>query len=1251
MTLYTIEWDVKESFENAEVATPLCYDHIFGRCNIASKDMSPPFKFEWCGLDVGTQYFSRVVGRNEVEIQQIYPSGYPKDNSNWSEIMSAVTKDQLPSSPTSIFVHNLGRNSIRVIFKAPLRNGGQSILSYKVEWDISDAFETASSVTITENNLNKLDQETYVLDLIDDENHLQSGTYYYFQVSAINSVGRGETLRSEPIAPTSHPSRPLYGTLTSPVSSHLSHSMATISWEEPIHSGGSNITNYLVEWWSGKMSPEVQIVKLNFAYTPTDTTFSLEFSTSPVVKKETSMLPWNASADLVRRELINLGWNELNDQVLIDDINVERSALSNGFAWSITFGPTKTNSINKGDQATLMATVSPNGDACDPVMSVVTLKEGQRALGQNEVQFLQIIGTGELSGYFRLKFEGSAYSNYISAHATPSEIKTALELLENIGEVEVTQNDATNTSIINENPKLIQHYFITFLSNIGNVGSLITDLGTMKSTTNDVLIRVVDGNNNIGVSGMMENSATPGEKPVDYSNSGLLSSLIRSYTITGLEPGTEYFVSVSAKNSLHGFGERLIPIPQSIVPSKQVPSKPTKVQLSVNNGQNDRLHISYDTPLSDGGDDIRKFRVELDTSLSFNNPIVEYIRCPTDNRNTIWEVKTEINGNDHISGGSFRLKLKYNGVSQLTPEISYDSVALRSQEVGIEEEIIGPYEAVNGSEIIISSSGLSVHGVIFKGDRLKFSGQVTEGTVYEVIEVSEFNFRLSKTFNGVTGIQTSTRRIYGGRGDPLSSRIYCQYHEILCPHSAVTKSGSLQSKIEGLSNIVSDGVTVDRYGPDSQNRFIWRVTFLDKSPLLQVNDFTITPASSSLTTWNGSGSTSIITTLISSGATYGSCIGKRTVPSHGGLVRGLQYYGRVSAANSIGYSLPQSADKPCSPMIPPGPPTGVALTVISASELEVVFGSPSDNGGDGITEYLIEWDTSSTFSNSKSDFINYLAGGSPFTKVISHLSKGVSYFVRVRAKNSQGYGAAQVSTPPFLSPHQKPSSPTGVKLGVTTDTMITVGWEPPLDNGGSEVITYRIEWDINVSFSSNAPPPHKGYIDLDALYHSSYTIDLLSPNFSYFIQVYAINQAGLGKPKQSSPLSARPHKQVPGVPYAVAAESGYTSGSISVSWQPPKIPHHLIPCCGKLGSPNECPSGVGEDNPGSNGGDPILEYEIEVNENSNFNGNEGSRVSLYDSSFVFSNLIKGRLYFVRVLARNSIGSGSFSEPIPVYSST
>ena len=108
---------------------------------------------------------------------------------------------------------------------------------------------------------------------------------------------------------------------------------ASVSWASPHSNGGYLINGYFVEWWSKDKLSEIQVVRLRYTSPLSRSTFTLSFSPSPTVKKETSNFPW-----LVRRELLNLGWDQDNDLELISDVKVSRSSLANGYRWSIMFG-------------------------------------------------------------------------------------------------------------------------------------------------------------------------------------------------------------------------------------------------------------------------------------------------------------------------------------------------------------------------------------------------------------------------------------------------------------------------------------------------------------------------------------------------------------------------------------------------------------------------------------------------------------------------------------------------------------------------------------------------------------------------------------------------------------------------------------------------------------------------------------------------------------------------------------------------
>uniref|UniRef100_A0A7S4I964 Fibronectin type-III domain-containing protein n=1 Tax=Odontella aurita TaxID=265563 RepID=A0A7S4I964_9STRA len=1245
ITSYVLEWSHIANFESLPTDAS-CSSHRYGRCSFTDTTVPTPFKVEVCNLIAGETYFVRVAARNSVEVQEVDPSGSPPDNTNWSSVLSTVPEDQVPDPPVHVLAQGMARNSLQIIFERPDRDGGQPISSYVFSWDTNLDFSTETSISVDVSTLDSLGPEgNLVYNLIPTSQALLPGTDYVVRVQAVNSVGMGDFTTSLPVSPTGPPDAPEPGILTTLSSSALPITEAIVTWDEPSTPGGcggDGIVGYSVDWWSTRKRPEVQAVRLQYTSYLSATTFSLSLSPAPLIKKETAMLPWDSPADLVRRELLNLGWDETADQNLLLDIEVTRSTLANGYAWSITFGDNPGRDPNDGDQVTLVGSLNENGDVGAPTLSISTIQDGRRSLGQREVQFLQILGTGTARGFYRLKFEGSEYTSYIGAHAAAEELKVALQQLSTVGHVEVRQDDAVDQSSIGTGGNLIHHYSITFVSNVGNVGRLVVDSEKLSSTNGDVLVAIFDGDNSLDPLNTKESGAVPGEMPVDFGSSGLLDSSHRSYTITGLIPGVEYFVVVSAKNDEHGYGEQTPPSPGSIIPPLQVPGSPLDVSVSVNYGFSDSILVGFNPSTSDGGDEIIRYRVELDPTAFFDNPITQDFECPTNNKRTVWRIETVASGDGKISGGSYTLQLNANGYSYTTSEIAYDAVALSSNETGTTEDLPNIFYTQDGSAAITTSPATNIEDMLFEGDRVRFSGQSAPYKYYEIASVSTNVATLSEPFVGVDGVQSKTTRHYGGRGDPSSSRIHCQVDEDLCDSSIEAKSGSVQNKLEDLSDVITAGVLVDRDGPDESNGFIWRVTFMDDAPD-SGSDFALSLATNSLTTAGGLGSANVVTTLLTDGMTYSSCVGSLVVPSHGGLVKGMAYNARVSAANSIGYSLPMAVTAAQAPMVVPGAPTGVTLDVLSSTELRVMFGPPSDNGGDSIVQYQVDFSQSSDFSSFASTQLDYLAGGAPFTKTISGLIPGQFYYVRVSAINSQGQGISQESTPRSLNPHQKPSAPTNVRLFATSDTMMTIGWEDPVSDGGDAIVQYRVEWDTTPGFVSRTLPPDKGYIDLEASLHRSFTVELLSSAKTYYFRVAAINSAGIGVYQHSHPGKRSPSLQIPGRPHSLVASTGSKTGTIHVSWQEPRIPHHGIQCSGTTAMPIDCPTPYGGGHPASNGGDPINGILLEINENPSFASGDGARISLpaTATSYVLEHLIPGRVYYVRVLSQNSIGLGLF----------
>ena len=450
----------------------------------------------------------------------------------------------------------------------------------------------------------------------------------------------------------------------------------------------------------------------------------------------------------------------------------------------------------------------------------------------------------------------------------------------------------------------------------------------------------------------------------------------------------------------------------------------------------------------------------------------------------------------------------------------------------------------------------------------------------------------------------------------------------------------MQAKIESIPEAVIKGVSVDRDEPDITNGVTWRVTFLDDAQLGALNfDIEETLNTNTLITQSGAQAIVTVSNLLD-GVTYPVCEGTHEVPAAKALANGQYYYARVFALNDIGYSLPQMSATSQKPFVVPGAPTSVILSVDTQTSLRVEFNPPADDGGDTITLYKIDYSTSSSFATFSSINVTQFVTA-PFSRIITGLQTGVRVYVRVSAMNNQGFGDSASSVPTSLNPYKPSDAPTQVFLRSTSDTMLTVSFAAPRDDGGDDIVRYRIDWDITPTFNGAVGAPNKGTVQVDATRHSSYTIQYLTKGKVYYVRVFAINSAGPGTPALSSPASLAPSLQVPGKPHTIAATTGAIAGRINLSWIRPRVPAHGIPCSGLTTAPNDCPSGIGGGVAQSDGGSVITEYEIQYNDLPDFTGFDTDKVTTTQNSYTLQNLTPDRLYYIRILARNAQGAGSF----------
>lgn len=195
-------------------------------------------------------------------------------------------------------------------------------------------------------------------------------------------------------------------------------------------------------------------------------------------------------------------------------------------------------------------------------------------------------------------------------------------------------------------------------------------------------------------------------------------------------------------------------------------------------------------------------------------------------------------------------------------------------------------------------------------------------------------------------------------------------------------------------------------------------------------------------------------------------------------------YARVKAYNSFAWGEPGLPDPTSAlpALRPPGEPQDVTLAVTSGVGLLVSWTAPSTNlvvyGGDGgseIEEYLVEWDTSAKFDSPSRravvmmpSTLLYLIGGRDLMtgEESSELEPGVTYYTRVSAFNSEGYGAVVATVPSSATTaDQVPTSPdmSGAETAGVMSIAGLIG--VPARDGGETLVKYRLEWDVSDDFS------------------------------------------------------------------------------------------------------------------------------------------------------------------------------------------
>jgi predicted RNA-binding protein with TRAM domain len=220
-------------------------------------------------------------------------------------------------------------------------------------------------------------------------------------------------------------------------------------------------------------------------------------------------------------------------------------------------------------------------------------------------------------------------------------------------------------------------------------------------------------------------------------------------------------------------------------------------------------------------------------------------------------------------------------------------------------------------------------------------------------------------------------------------------------------------------------------------------------------------------------------------------------------------WGSSGSLKNIRITTTDTLDEPIAPSAP-----SVGSVTAGDGQLSVAFTAPSSNGGSAITDYEYSTDNGVTWVSAAST-------SSPI--VITGLSNGTSYNVKLRAINSAGDGTASAAV--SATPTASGDGPTAPLIDdvIPGDGQLSIFFAAPSDNGGSTITDYEYSLDGGANWISAASTV------------SPIVITGLSNGEIYSVKLRAVTSAGAGS--ASTAVSSTPSED--------AGEDNSTPGTLA----------------------------------------------------------------------------------------------------------
>ena len=223
----------------------------------------------------------------------------------------------------------------------------------------------------------------------------------------------------------------------------------------------------------------------------------------------------------------------------------------------------------------------------------------------------------------------------------------------------------------------------------------------------------------------------------------------------------------------------------------------------------------------------------------------------------------------------------------------------------------------------------------------------------------------------------------------------------------------------------------------------------------------------------------------------------------------------------------------------PNAPDNVSTSNIQLTSLDLAWAEPA-NGGADISSYTIYQSSDDTNYTQVANISRASLGNSPPTAHVENLLPNTQYYFKISATNSMGEGvqsnALQVTTENIV-----PDVPVSFYSSSSDSNSISLVWNPPVVNGGSNVTSYTIYKSLT---------NHQGsFSAIPGITTTSYQITGLIPNTLYFFSVSASNIKGEGLP--TSTINYKTRDIAPVAP--INLSGSINDSTLTLTWTAPDL--------------------------------------------------------------------------------------------------